>query len=208
MVFEETDVANTELFCSCGTFDLSIYCDGAWLGVFADSEKVVEGDDDEVGGGCDNGIGRVGVCVVDMSDEGCWDCKLWDGRWVISPEAFELLLDGSNVCSLALEGGTTLSTQFDGRGDCCQRCTNGLNSDFILVTVRACPDPCSIASEDDGLVDGCFALEEWVCFTFCTIRAPVHPVFLPSRGSLMSDSIGNCSPRKHEITRQANFFGT
>ena len=69
MVFEETKVYNTELSCSCGTFDLSVYCDGTWFGILADSEEVVECDDDEVGGGCDNGIGRGGVCFVDVSDE-------------------------------------------------------------------------------------------------------------------------------------------
>ncbi len=126
-----------------------------------------------------------------MFDEGSWDCKLWDGWWVVTSEALQLLFDWSNVCALTLEGGTTFSTQFDGRGDCCQRCTNGLNSDFIFVTVSACPDPCSIAGEDDGLVEWCFIVEEGVGFAFGAVGAPVPPVFLPSRGSLMSDSIGN-----------------
>ena len=51
-------------------------------------------------------------------------------------------------------------------------------------------------------------MEEGVGFACCTICAPMSPVLLPSLGSLVSDSIGNASPSKQEVTRQANFFGT
>mgnify|MGYP003321414092 CR=1 FL=1 len=43
---------------------------------------------------------------------------------------------------------------------------------------------------------------------FCCVAAPVTPILVPSLGSLVSDSIGNCSPSKDEITRQLNFLGT
>ena len=37
------------------------------------------------------------------------------------------------------------------------------------------------------------------------VGTPVAPVFFPSLGCLVSDFIGNASPSKHEVTRQANF---
>ena len=39
------------------------------------------------------------------------------------------------------------------------------------------------------------------------VRAPVAPIFVPSLGSLVSDSIATYSPSKQEITRQLDFFG-
>ena len=73
-------------------------------------------------------------------------------------EAFQLLLQGSNVFSLTLQDGTTygttFSTQFKGRGDGCQGLVNGLNFDLISKSVSAPPDPLSETGKDDGLGKG------------------------------------------------------
>ena len=63
-------------------------------------------------------------------------------------------------------------------------------------------------SEDDGLDEGGFSMEEGIGVAQLGVAAPVFPVFFTSLGSLVSDAIGNALPCKQEITRQLNFFGT
>ena len=117
-------------------------------------------------------------------------------------------MQGSNVGSLTLERGTLLATQFQGRGDGCDGLIDGLNFDCISSAVSTRPDPLSEASEDDGLVEGGFFCEGGGSIARGSVGTPFAPIFVATLGSLMSDSIGNCSPSKQEITRQLNFFGT
>ena len=100
------------------------------------------------------------------------------------------------------------SSQFQGRGDGCERFTNGLNFDFKAMAESTCPDPCSKTGEEDGLVQWGFSAEIWGGVACFGVGAPMLPILLLRFGSLMSDSIGNSSPRKQEITRQLSFFGT
>ena len=71
-----------------------------------------------------------------------------------------------------------------------------------------CPAPSSKIGEEDGLVQRGFTAEVWSGIAQFGVGAPVLPILLLRFGSLMSDSIGNSSPRKQEITRQLSFFGT
>ena len=92
--------------------------------------------------------------MLDVMDERDWHCELRDGGRIFASEAFYFLTERGNAFALTLEAGTLFSSQFDGRGDGCKGLTNGLNSDFMFVTVSACPDPCSKTGEEDGLDEG------------------------------------------------------
>ena len=98
--------------------------------------------------------------------------------------------------------------QFAGLGDGRGRIRDRLNFDLISVTVSAGPNPGGEGCDDDGSFTGREACEEWICAALLAVLCPMLPIPLPSFGSLYSDSICNCSPRKQDITRDANFSGT
>jgi len=127
---------------------------------------------------------------------------------VLSPKTFNYTLDGKNVRSLTFVDGTTLSNQFAGLGDGRKRIRDRLNFDLISVTVSAGLNPGGEGCDDDSSFTRREACEEWICATLLAVHCPMLPIPLPSFGSLYSDSIYNCSPRKQDITRDANFSGT
>ena len=133
---------------------------------------------------------------------------MWDCRCIFPSESLQASLERGNEFSLRFVGGTGFSSQFQGRGDGRKSFTDGLNFDFRSVAESTCPDPCSETGEEDGLVQWRLPGKVWGGIAEFGVGAPVLPILLLCFGSLMSDSIGNSSPRKQEITRQLSFFGT
>ena len=119
-VLEESHVTHTELACASGGLPFSIQFNFLQLGVFPNLEEVVEGNDNEVSYGNCDGVGRGGVCFVDVLDKGDEDGELGNGRRVLAAETLQLLTDRNNVATLTLGGGTMFASQVDGRGDGCQ----------------------------------------------------------------------------------------
>jgi len=131
-----------------------------------------------------------------------WDCHLWDCWWVFAFESLNYLFEGKNVISLFFEDGTLFSNQLVGLGDCRERVCDRLNVNLISVSVSPGPNPGSKSRKDDR---GCLFWQEGIKSEVVTVVGPVLPILSLNCGSLCSDSIGNCIPRKQEITRDAIF---
>ena len=153
-VFEEANVSDPELPGSGGGLPDSVDAHAAWFGALAHPQQVEEGNADKICCGLEDGIFGGSIVLLDVMDERDWHCQLRDGGRIFASEAFYFLTERGNAFALTLEAGTSFSSQFDGRGDGCKGLTNGLNSDFMFVTVSACPDPCSKTGEEDGLGEG------------------------------------------------------
>ena len=133
-----------------------------------------------------------------------WHCQLGDWWGVLSSESFDKPCHWELVSSLCFVDRGLFSSQFNGLGDGRKRVCNGLNRNAFLLTVVPSPDPSSEGCDDDvSLHVGCFAEVGLVIEGGC-VGAPVRPIFFPSPGSLVHDSIFNGFPRRHDVTRENN----
>ena len=99
------------------------------------------------------------------------------------------------------------SSQLDGLGNGCECIRDARNFDRSASSVRSCPDPCSEGCEDDVSFDVWDVSEEGIDVAQGGVFFPVCPVFDAIPGSLSNDAMGNSSPRRHNITRDARSFG-
>ena len=79
--------------------------------------------------------------------------------------------------------------------------------DLIAPTVVTCPDPCSESCDDDNLLCFCAVVEVWGFMEELAVFLPCLPVFRPCCGIFIHDARLNCSPRRHDITREESFCG-
>ena len=78
------------------------------------------------------------------------------------------------------------------------------NTSFAEV---ATPDPCSKCCDDDDLFLSCTLFQECVDVELSCVCFPAFPIFFSGLVILTHDAIANGSPRRHDITRDASFFG-
>ena len=89
----------------------------------------------------------------------------------------------------------------DGRKIFCDR----FNTDLSSVTLRPGPHVGCNAGEYDGPITGCNIVEVGFDIILFAVASPSLPIYFLFLGIIYSNSIGNASPRKQEITREVNF---
>ena len=197
----ESDIFDSKALCA-------LYMFGWGIGVFTDTEKIVEGNTDEIVDGLCLRIWMVDALkdeIVGNSD-GNGQFLLWG--WIFSFEAFYLLLESwpVDLSSLVLVRGAGFSSQLEGLGNGCQRLLNSLTANLIFSSGISSAYPTG-KGLDKGKAFVVRAVGEVGILDLEEVSeevGPVCPEFLPSLVSLSHNPMGCRSRRSSEKTSEVS----
>ena len=125
----------------------------------------------------------------------------------MSPIGFHEALDGELVLAFSAVDRVWFSSQLDGRSNGRESCRYFLYSDLSSAPETTFPDPVSVGQQDSVSFELGSSVEPWIDATDAGVVDPMSPVFCGFAGNRRSDAKSNCSPRRHDIIRDVQFFG-
>jgi hypothetical protein len=177
-VFEKTEIANSELYCSSCSCDSTIVYDHTGFGEFTNSEKEIEGDEHQTNCCLSDWIFANLSCLVAGIWHYYWHCQLRCSWWIQSSETFNHSLNAHFVLAFFPVYQTWFSShQLDGLGDGGECCLDCQNTNLVASSIKACPDPCREGKNDDIHFEWQDIVEEGVNVTDTGILTPTVSVF-------------------------------